>query len=272
MIELKQFSYQIGSKTILDAIDWQIETGCFWAVLGANGAGKSTLLRGIAGDYRPTSGQLSWDGDYLASMNGKNLATKRGILSQHTNVAFPMTVEDVVSLGRYPYQGQCSPTIDKFIIQEVLEYVGLSSFSNRIIQELSGGEKQRVHFARVLAQIWGNTREMDTNKVLLLDEPTSSLDIAYQHELLALARQLAQAKQFTVVAILHDMNLAAQYADQLLILKKGNVSAKGTVKQVLSPTNILEAFGVKAMIQTHPIYDCPQVITYHSSKNVKQYA
>lgn len=241
MFIAENISKRIGRKTLLDRCSLRLEPGTFTAVVGPNGAGKSTLLNILTGEKRGTAGRITLNGKPLKNYKNDELSRLRAILPQHTMVNFPFSVEQVVEIGRYPHQ--TDGTENARVVQEALHATGLQDFAERLYQTLSGGEQQRVQMARVMAQL--HSRDTDTPKYALLDEPTASLDLAQQHGLLDLARQLCQ-KNIAVLAVLHDLNLALQYADRILFLKKGETIAYGTTAEIVNREIIERTF-------SHPV-------------------
>jgi len=235
-LETKGISKYIGKKSILNDCSIKIKPGCFTAVVGPNGAGKTTLLKSLSGEDKPSTGKIVMNYKPLDDYQGKELAINRAILPQQTIVNFPFTVEQVIEIGRYPHN--TSRTENEAIIQEVMRQTALERFSGRIYQTLSGGEKQRVQMARVMAQLH---HETDLTKYLLLDEPTSSLDLAQQHALLSIAKDLC-GSNIGVLAVLHDLNLALQYADEILFLKLGQTVAYGKSEEVVTEETIEDTF------------------------------
>lgn len=261
MLNINNISVCLNGKDLLKHINFDINQGDFMVLLGGNGAGKSTLLKTIARSLPYCKGEILFEGEGLGYWSQVELSRKRAVLSQNTFLVFPMNVIDVVLLGRYPYTQGGKPKVkDVTIAYELLDLMGIAQYAEEDITCLSGGEQQRVHIARVLAQVWESSPS--NPKLLLLDEPTSNLDIAYQHILLELLQDRVQQHGLTVLAVLHDMNLAARYATQIALLKKGELLTVGNPQEVLTSDWIQWAFGVSSIIQTHPIFDCLQVSTY----------
>lgn len=263
MIETKCINYKIANKYLIHDINIQINAGEVVAIVGANGAGKSTLLKVLAGALQPSSGQIWLNHKALSIWKQDELAKVRGVLSQSVHLSFPMTALEIVALGRYAYHGQESSAEALRVAMWALEQVKMQAFANRSLLTLSGGEQQRVHLSRVLAQI--REKEFEQTKYLLLDEPVSSLDIAQQHHLLSLVRNFSRSLGLGVLVIIHDMNLAAQYADRVIMLKKGEIIESGVPKKVFMPETIFEVFGVQTLVHEHPTCDCPQIITLGNS-------
>jgi iron complex transport system ATP-binding protein len=257
VLSLDHTSFSVTGKILLHEATLACRPGEVTVLLGPNGAGKTTLLRLLAGLYAPTAGRVQLDGQDLHRLDRRTLARARAVLSQEIHLAFPMTVEDVVLMGRYPHYGYSTPAHDQRIARQALATLGLTAFAARDYATLSGGEAQKVQMARVLAQIW----EAPTagSRVLLLDEPVASLDIQYQHQLLQVARQLAR-EQAVVVTILHDINLALTYADRLVLLKNGRIYR--ILEQPAMPTDELlqEVFEVDLRVITNPLTRQPLVV------------
>jgi len=241
MLELHNICVEVPAKLLLDNVSCSIKPGKLSAVMGANGAGKSTLLKTIAGEIKPTRGDIRWNGLPLAHYNLKDLARSRSFLRQHYNLQLPFSVAEVVEMGRYPYFRSRPGARCLQVIKETGEYTGIQHLMKRNYLTLSGGEQQRVQLARVLAQVWDAPAGQ---RLIMLDEPVSALDMHYQHQLLDLMRDLAHNKGYTVLAILHDLNLAFQYADDVLLLRNGRTIAAGPQSEVLSENSIFETFGV----------------------------
>lgn len=263
MIAVHQLSVRIAKKQILKNISLDIQPGEVVAVIGANGAGKSTLLKALAGQVPHSGGQVLFNARPLKDWTSKDLARMRAILSQHINLSFSLKVIDVVMLGRFPFFQQENEAQRRMIAHWALGKVALSDFAERDIHTLSGGEQQRVHFARVLCQLY--SQEASGDKFMLLDEPTASQDLSQQYRLLTLAAGVARELNYGVLMILHDMNQAARFADRIIMMKQGQIVASGTPQQVLTPQNIFQAFQVNCLIQDHPVFDCLHVTALDSS-------
>ncbi|PQV54735.1 heme ABC transporter ATP-binding protein [Paraburkholderia sp. BL21I4N1] len=257
MLMTRHLSITRGDRPILRDLSLTVKPGCLTTLLGCNGAGKSTLLKALAGEFhgggstRPPqlSGTTTLNGESLDGMSSKRLARLRAVLPQASNPVFPFTVEEIVLLGRYPHaaSGAVSRN-DRRIVDEALTLAGAETLTGREITTLSGGELARVQFARVLAQIWpqeddiGNASEQPT-RYLLLDEPTAALDLAHQHRLLETVRALTRRWRIGALAIVHDPNLAARYADAIALLADGTIIAQGTPREIMQPALIERCFG-----------------------------
>ena len=246
-VELRDVSYAAGSTRILDDVSVHFRPGRFNVVLGPNGAGKSTLLRVATGLVHPGAGSVTYDGEPLAAFDAQRLARMRAVLSQHVELAFPLPVRDVAMMGRYPHFRRVPTPHDREIVDAALALVGMSDRAEQPYSTLSGGEQQKVQLARVLAQIWTEDTGAGAapSRFLFLDEPTSSLDVHYQLHLLDVARGLLEGR-CTVVAILHDLNVALRYADEVVLLDAGRVAWNGGRSEEI-PLQVLErVFRVKA--------------------------
>jgi iron complex transport system ATP-binding protein len=255
MFEFQNLTYRIGSKTLLQQVSGQAHAGEVLAVVGANGAGKSTLLRLLSGDLKPTSGDLQFGGGPLAKWPPAGLARRRAVLTQQHTLELAFEVRELVLLGRYPHFGGAPTAHDHAVVVAALAAVGLAHLAGRRYPTLSGGEQQRAQLARVLAQVW----EAEAG-FLLLDEPLTGLDLRHQHHTLEVARDLARQRGFGVVAVLHDLNLAAQYADQILMLRHGQAVALGPAAGVLTCENIYTGFGLEVELLAHPRLGCPLIV------------
>lgn len=246
MLRVESVSYETGNRLLLKDISFSIRAGEMVAVLGANGAGKSTLMKILCREQQPTSGRVLFDGKDLRDYSAKQMAAKRATLYQQNSVTMAFTVQEVVMMGRYGHYSSNPAERDLRAMKETMEVCGISHLSERSMLTLSGGEQQRVHLARVLAQLWDNKEAL-----LLLDEPVSGMDLQYQHQTLAIAAALA-GKGFMVISVLHDINLAAQYADRILMLKGGRKWWDGSPMEVLTSQHIYTAFAVHAQVETDP--------------------
>lgn len=257
MIEAKEVGWSVQGKPIVQDVSMQLHGGELLAIVGPNGAGKSTLLKLLTGDVKPTSGAVVVEKQPLRDWSLAELAKRRSVLMQKSNLSFSFAVSEVVLMGRMPHNNGVETERDWEISAESLALVGLSNFADRTYTTLSGGEQQRVQLARVLAQIWDEPA--NGSRYLLLDEPTASLDLAYQQQTLRIARQFAEAGT-AVLAILHDLNLAAQYADRIVMMKQGCVAMTGTPQEVLQVDTIEQVFETPVMVLAHPVTGLPLVV------------
>ncbi|MFT4220352.1 MAG: ABC transporter ATP-binding protein [Microbacterium sp.] len=229
-----------------------IPDGSFTAIIGPNGCGKSTLLRALARVLSPTEGQVLLDGKAIGSYRSKEVARRLGLLPQSSLAPDGIRVADLVSRGRAPYQGlfQQWRASDENAVARALETTRLTDLSGQVVDELSGGQRQRVWVAMLLAQ--------DT-PIMLLDEPTTFLDIAHQYELMELFRTFHEAGK-TIVAVLHDLNQAARYADHLIVMKDGDIVTTGRPQEVITAGLIEEVFGLGALVVPDPVTGTPIVV------------
>jgi iron complex transport system ATP-binding protein len=239
---------------LLRDISLRLEAGSVLALAGPNGAGKSSLLRLIAGDFSPSAGELRFRDRPLHSWSQEALARHLAFLPQMSLLNFPYTVEEVILLGRIPHD--TGRRRDLEIAEEVMRLTDTSALANRLYTRLSGGEKQRTQLARVFAQAAGATT-LD-GQLLLLDEPTSALDLAHQQQVLEAVRVLADRGCAIVLAI-HDLNLAATVAEQLLVLDQGRQVAHGSPETVLNPSMLRSVFGVEVTVGRHPTAGHPMI-------------
>ncbi len=239
MLIAEDISFKVRDKVILQHVGFEVLPGEHMAILGSNGAGKSTLLKVLCGELNSCTGLVKMQGKLLQHWSAADLARFRAVLQQHTALTMPFLVKDVVMMGRYPHQKERSAQLDDNIVASALHKTGIEHLAERNYLQLSGGEQQRVHLARIFAQIW-HSADYDV-RYLFMDEPINSLDIRHQHNALELAREFA-AEGNCVISVLHDLNLAAQYADKILLMKQGKVLAFGTPAQVLDPQIISKAY------------------------------
>jgi len=246
MLIAESLNFEIGRRSLIKDVSFSIRPGELLVILGANGAGKSTLLRLLSGEKKPVSGHIRLNGLELDSYTNAQLALCRGVLNQQNTLNIAFTVSEVISMGRYPHQKKGDAMTDSQIIETVMELTGTKAFEDRSYLTLSGGEQQRVQLARTLAQIWDVP-----NALLLMDEPVASLDLQYQQQTLAIAKMLAK-KGYMVISVLHDINLAAQYADRIMMLKNGRKWYDGTAAEVLKGKHIYEVFEINSDVYTNP--------------------
>lgn len=243
MLQADRVSVAIGSKRLIDGVCLALQPGEMLAVVGPNGAGKSTLLRALSGEARLAAGSVTLDGRTLKQIGHEQLALRRAVLPQETRLAFSLTVEQVVSLGRLPHRGRADRMADRIAINRALQAVDMAAFTSRAWPTLSGGERQRVNLARVLAQLDNEAKEP---RYLLLDEPTAALDLKHQLALLKLLRVQVN-RGIGVLAILHDLNQAL-LADRVAVLSAGKLIALGSPNEVLTPDIVRQAYDVEARV------------------------
>ena len=245
---------------LLEDINVAMAAGSILGLAGPNGAGKSTLLKIIAGDIPPTEGELLLAERPLHAWSLQERAREVAFLPQMSLLNFPYTVEEVILLGRTPHDS--GRATDWEILEEVLQLTDTGALRHRLYTQLSGGERQRTQLARVFAQVWG---ESLAGRLLLLDEPTSALDLAHQQQVLSAVQQLAQ-RGCAVVLVIHDLNLVASIADQLLVLDGGRQVALGTPQQIFTQELFRRVFQVEVSISNHPQHGFPMVIPQRSTR------
>lgn len=241
-------SYQVGEHRLLESVDVLARSGELVAVVGPNGAGKSTLLKILAGDLTPSSGEIMLNAQPLNQYSAQELALLRAVLPQQSILQFAFRVDEVVAMGRHPH-GESER--DEAIIREAMNRTDTGRFADRRYPSLSGGEQSRTMLARVLAQ---------KTPLMLLDEPTAALDIHHQELVLNIAREHAQSGG-AVIAILHDLNLAAAYANRIMVLAGGRLVADGEPWQVIEAELLSDVFRHPLAVFPHPCRDCPFVVS-----------
>lgn len=253
MLRTENLLVRRGGKTVLADINLELKPGEVLGVLGPNGAGKSTLLGALCGELHPDEGRVWLAEQELRHCTGIQRAQRLAVLPQVSTLDFAFRVEEVVGMGRLPYQS--GRVRDDEIIAAALGAADAGHLSGRSYLALSGGERQRVHLARVLAQLWPG----EVGQTLLLDEPTSMLDPLHQHTTLQAVREFAD-RGAAVLVILHDLNLAARYCDRILLLEGGRPVALDTPEQVLRPEPLKAVFGLEVLVQPHPERGHPLII------------
>jgi len=249
MISVEQIKYSVGAKNILNNISIQFLPGTCNLIIGPNGSGKSTLIKLLSGELENYDGRVMYNDADIKTITKQRLAASRAVLSQQTELSFPMIVEEVVMLGRNPHFEFNPSKKDVEIVKEAMNLLDLNSFTHRNYQSLSGGEKQRVHYARVLAQIWESQKE--EQRYLFLDEPLNNLDIYYQELFLKMAISFLN-EMTTLIGVVHDINIAMRYAHQLFFLKDGALIKNGAPEKIVDAILIKEVFNVDTQIISHP--------------------
>lgn len=244
-----------SQSIVLDNIALSIHAGEVVALLGANGAGKSTLSSCLAGDALQMSlvtGQVSLNGTNIHTLSSQELARQRAVLTQYPSLNFDLSVQEVIEMGAYPFPDLSTTETNKHI-QKALEWIEIEHLHSRRYQELSGGEKQRVQFARILVQLFAQPTQAP--RYCLLDEPTSSLDPKNQQLLLNVLRRLATELSIGILVVLHDVNLAALHCDKLVLLANGQLIAQGEAAEVLTSDNLEAIYGLRGQTIPHPFVE-----------------
>jgi iron complex transport system ATP-binding protein len=248
------------SVQILENVSFSVKTGSFLGILGPNGSGKTTLLKSISRVLKPRKGAILLDDTNVYTMKPVEVAKEMAVVPQESTITFGFTALNVVLMGRNPHLSRFKSETaeDLAIAKRAMEYTGTWHLSNRLITELSGGERQRVIIARALTQ---------EPNVLLLDEPTSHLDISNQLEIMDLLKQLCVEEKLLIVGVFHDFNLAARYCDSILLLKEGKIMAAGKAQDTLTCENIKTVFGIDVIVNKHPVTNLPYIIPVSRPKD-----
>ncbi|MBB4292311.1 iron complex transport system ATP-binding protein [Rhizobium leguminosarum] len=249
-LALSGITYAIGPKPILRGIDLTLEQGRIYGLVGPNGSGKSTLLKIIARQVGPQSGAIAFAGKPTADWGAREFARHVAYMPQFTPATDGMTVRELVALGRFPWHGTLGrfTTTDRNKVEEAIARTKLEDFADRLVANMSGGERQRAWIAMMLAQ---------DARCLLLDEPTSALDLAHQASVLSLVQELSHERGLTVVIVLHDINLAARYCDAIVALNRGRIAAEGTPAEIMQTDTLRSIFGVGMGVFPHPVRNEP---------------
>jgi iron complex transport system ATP-binding protein len=263
-IETSDLTVRVGSKALIENISLSIASGETVALVGPNGAGKSTLLRTLSGEIAPSGGTIKLKGRDPRDYTPTTLALHRAVLAQHVNVAFPFSVAEVVRMGAGQRRGLATDNM----VEDALAEVDMAPMRDRIIGTLSGGEQQRVHFARVLVQLYCGEAAHGPG-ILLLDEPTASLDLCHQLDLLGIVRR-CNARGTTIIAIMHDLNLAALFAAHVVALHQGRLAGQGAPGDIINDRMLAEVFSVTGAANRTPGDDVPFVLPHGAAKVVPQ--
>ncbi|MDG9708564.1 ABC transporter ATP-binding protein [Streptomyces sp. DH10] len=241
-----------GARTVIDDLDVAIPPGVITTIIGPNGCGKSTLLRTLSRLLKPSKGTVVLDGDDIARLRTRDVARKLGLLPQAPVAPEGLTVADLVARGRHPHQSWLRQwsSDDADVVERALAMTGVSDLADRPVDALSGGQRQRVWISMTLAQ---------GTDLLLLDEPTTYLDLAHAMDVLDLVDDLHESG-CTVVMVLHDLNLAARYSDNLIVMREGSILAQGHPRDVLTAELLHEAFGLRAKVIDDPVGDRPLIV------------
>lgn len=256
MLEARNITINYGSRPAVSDASLRAEPGQAVAIIGPNGAGKSTLLRALNGTLVPSTGNILLDDQPLRSYARRAVARHIAVVAQESDLRFPVTVMEFVLGGRYAWSTAWGweSERDVEIATAILKETELESFASRLMNELSGGERQRAVLARALAT---------EAKILLLDEPTANLDLAHQATMLRLVRARCHGNGVAAVVVTHDVNLAAEFADRVLLMKNGRVLAAGAPREILTPELLREVFALEVLVDAHPISGAPRVTPVH---------
>jgi iron complex transport system ATP-binding protein len=261
MLEAQRASYAVDGRRLVADIDLELCAGRLVCLVGPNGAGKSTLLRLISGEIAPSEGSVRLDGRELKTVAASELARRRAVVPQAAVLSFPFTVLEVVLLGAtVPGFGLSAPRAERAALTAI-RTVGMSGFEERLFTQLSGGERQRVHIARALCQLATADRPGGESTALLLDEPTANLDLSHQCIVLEEARRQARAGR-AVLAILHDLNLAAAFGDEIVLMSRGRIAAKGTARDVFRDDLLSQVYACAVRTNVTPAGGVPFVLPH----------
>ena len=252
-VVLQSLNWKFGDRQILSDITLAIDKGKFYSIIGPNGSGKTTLLRNIAKSLEPAENSVYVDNIDITSLNSREMAKKLSVVPQNTSIDFEFTVTDIVLMGRSPYMKrfQSESNEDMEIAERAMRVTNTWHLKEKSINEISGGERQRVIVARALAQDTG---------IMLLDEPVSQLDIQHQIELMETIHLLIKTRDLTVISVMHDLNLAAQYSDYLILINEGRIVCQGTPEQVITKENIESVYKLESYIMKNPITGKPHIM------------
>ncbi|MDY8046127.1 ABC transporter ATP-binding protein [Paenibacillus polymyxa] len=260
-LEVAGLTRAYGEFHALKNLSWSVDEGTWWGIIGPNGSGKSTLLHLLSGVDQPTSGNVHIYGKKVGSYSRKELSRLIAVLQQEGLPPVGYTVREVVEMGRFPHQdwlGREKGVDVEAITDRVLERLGLTTLADRALDRLSGGQRQRVALAKVMVQ---------EPRILLLDEPTTYLDLRYQLEFMELLADWRQETGVTIIAVLHDLNLTAQFCEDLLVLKDGMVEGLGASSKLLTEDRIRRVYGVEPVMLPHPDSGVPQLLLRRSASD-----
>lgn len=260
MLEARDIAVNYGPRVAVGGVSLTLKSHEVTAIIGPNGAGKSSILRTLNGGLFPTAGEILLDSKPLHSYSRRAVGQRIAVVAQEADLRFPVTVFEFVLGGRYAWAGNAGwgweTPRDVEVAQAVLRETQLEDFAGRLMNELSGGERQRAVLARAFATEAG---------ILLLDEPTANLDLAHQAAILALVRRRCNECGSSALVVTHDINLAAEFADYVLLMKEGRSFASGSPHEVLTPELLKEVFAVKVLVDAHPVTGVPRITPVHQS-------
>jgi len=262
-IEVKQVSFSYLDELVLHDVDLSVGAGEMAGLIGPNGSGKTTLIKLVSGVLKPGQGEVKLDGSNLSQLKRKTVARSVAVVPQQFHIPFAFTVGEVVMLGRIPFIRALAgeTAVDRDAVSAAVEVVGIGELVERRFDELSGGERQKVILAMALAQ---------QPKLLLLDEPILHLDITHQIEILELVKSLNDEQGITVIAAMHDLNLASLYFDRLVVLKEGRVLTDGTPTDVLTEEMIRDVFSAAVRVEQHPVTGSPHIVVMPKGTSAAQ--
>jgi cobalamin transport system ATP-binding protein len=262
MLEARELTVSYDDRIAVSSVSLSLNPGEITAVIGPNGAGKSTLLRTLNGQLRQSSGTILIDGDPLERLNRRSISRGIAVVAQEAELRFPVTVLEFVLGGRFAWATNTGwgweTERDLQVASAVLDETELSNLSGRLMNELSGGERQRALMARALAT---------EAPILLLDEPTANLDLSHQATLLSLVRNRCDRQEASALVVTHDINLASQFADNILLMKQGKTLHSGSPEEVLRPEILEEVFEVEVLVDAHPVTGGPRVTPLHMRRS-----
>lgn len=247
MLSAENITYKVGNNILVNNVTVGFKPGVLNLIIGPNGAGKSTFIKLLCNLLQPTNGKVLYNGIDISTISIKEQARVRSVLSQSTDIAFPLTAFEVVMMGRYPHYNVTATQKDKDACTEAMQLFDVEELAERNYLSLSGGEKQRVHFARVIAQIWH--AQENKYRYLFLDEPLTFLDVYYQYHFMSKVIELLKQKDLIVVGVVHDLNLAAKYGGYIALINHGHIIATGTPKEVFTTENIKNVYRLQPTIE-----------------------
>lgn len=263
LLEVRNLVCGYGQKEVLEGISFSVKEADFLGIIGPNGAGKTTLFRAITRVLKPWKGQVIYNGRNILRVSPRDLAREVAILPQILEISFSFSVEEFVLMGRFPHLGRFERLRekDRRVADQAMALADVAQFRDRKIFELSGGERQRVILAQGFAQ---------QPRLLLLDEPTAHLDIGHQVEILDLVKKLNRETALTVIMVLHDLNLASEYCDRLILLNVGKIFTSGSPKEVLSYQSIEEVYKTVVLVDKNPISSKPHILLVPEEERTEQ--
>lgn len=250
MFRLSQVSFSVGEKQIVSPLDLEFAPGKIYGLVGHNGSGKSTLIKLLARQLHPTKGQITFQGEDISQFKSRIFSQNVAYLPQYLPQSTNQTCQQLVEMGRYPWQGLFgrTSTTDLEICSQMMALTHTSQFAEQLVDNLSGGERSRVWLAMMLAQ---------QSKLLLLDEPLAALDINHQVEVMNLIKKLVQELGLGVIIVIHDLNLAARFCDEIIALKSGKLFFQGSPEQFMHPDTLESIYGIRLQVEKHPIDAVP---------------